>query len=225
MIYLFEDRKDRMHHLLSKNIEDFNDIMDVNHVIQAGNPEEFDDYVSGLSDLKIFMLHKSYPLKKNLSLEEIKKNIKKRGHKLIIFSGGLNNAIVDEQELLLNSGTFYKNLPVFLEKYRESKEANIKYLLFGNANIYHKYQLKKFQNTALSKLITYFNQENTEVEAYVKTLKKIVRDMDLLKSKIFDESKEKLKKFLVERIEKNNYPKPETVFEQINKMVDSYEYL
>ena len=222
MIYLFEDRKDRMHNLLSKNINQYRDIINVDEKIEAKNPNEFQDFISTLNEADIFMIHKSYTLEKNLSVSKIKTYLRNAGKKIIIFSGGTNGgAIIDEQELVLNSGILYENLPFFLEKYKEhGNKTELVLLLFGNNKRLYLHQLKKFKIESLYRLLKYVANNNTTGEKYINLLKKLIEtDLDYLEEEIFYPKKEKLKIFLNKRIKKGNIPEPALVFDQIQKMI------
>lgn len=221
MIYLFEDRKDRMHHLLQDKIENYLDVLSIDKIIN-GSKEDLVSFFSSLKELDVVIFHKSYVfLNKNITIDDVKEVINKLGKKFVLFSGGLDNAIISEDEVVINSGTLYKNLNNFLNFYRKSNTPNLNYLIFHNENEFLKHQLKKFQNLTLLELIKLkkeFNQENS-----VRTYKKVKQYIDLyLISNEFDEDKNKLSEFIEKKLREKDY-NYSVLFEQIKKMIGKYE--
>ena len=217
MIYLFEDRKDRMHNLLSERINDFNDVLVSDNIIDV-DKENLPSYFNSIADLDVLILHKSYAFTdKNITPDNIKEIIKKGNKKFVLFSGGTDNAIIDDNEIVLNSGTLYKNLNFFIQNYRNNKEANLVYLVFNSQNEYLKHQIKKLQNAIFPNLIK-FNQENA-VKIFKQTRNKV--DNYLVSSEFY-EDKKKLTDYLEKKIETKDFNHI-ILFEQIQKMISKYE--
>ena len=221
MIYLFEDRKDRMHHLLHDKIENYLDVLSIDKIIDISK-EDLVSFFSSFKELDVVIFHKSYVfLNKNITIDDVKEVISQLGKKFVLFSGGLDNAIISDDEVVINSGTLYKNLNNFLSYYRKSNTPNLNYLIFNNEKEFMKHQLKKFQNLTLLELIKLkkeYNEENS-----VRTYKKIKQYIDLyLISNEFDEDKHKLSEFIDKNLleKKYNYS---VLFEQIKKMIGKYE--
>jgi len=217
MIYLFEDRKDRMHILLNEKINDFNDVLFSNKIIDI-NKENLPNFFNSLTDLDIVILHKSYTFKDdNITSDNVRDIVKKLNKKFVLFSGGLDNAIIGDNEIVLNSGTLYKNLNFFIQNYRNNKEANLVYLVFNSQNEYLKHQIKKLQNAIFPNLIK-FNQENA-----VKIFKQTRNNVDnYLVSSEFLEDKRKLTDYIEKKIEMKDFNHT-ILFEQIQKMISKYE--
>ena len=223
MIYLFEDRKDRMQQLLQGDVDDFKGILSTDKVISQENEEEVLTFFKSLEDLDVVILHSSYVFpNKTLTSENIKAVVRKLNKKFVLFSGGLYNAIINEDEVVLNSGTFYKNLKTFIGEYQKNKETDLAHLIFKNKNEYLKHQVKKFQNMALSdlkKLQTSKHKEN----AVATTFKNIRNALDsFLISSEFEEDKQMLSDYIYKRLKNKDFNNS-VLFQQINKMISKYE--
>lgn len=217
MIYLFEDRKDRMNLYFKDNIEAYKDVISSSHIIDV-KLSELEDYLKNLDQLEVLVLHKSYAfIDKSITPENVREIIRKLGKKFVLFSGGLHTAIVDDDEIVMNSGDFYNNLPKFLKHYQESKDFNLSYLVFSNEREINLHQLKKFQNEVFKAILN----SNSEGENAIKFLIKKVRlsSDEYLLSESFNPYKEKLHGLLTKKEPIN----VQTLFSQLQKMIASYE--
>ena len=221
MIYLFEDRKDRMLNLLGENILDFEDVL-VSDIVINIEKENLLSFFNSLTDLDVVILHKSYAFTdKNITPDSIKEIIKKLNKKFVLFSGGSDNAIIDDNEITLNSGTLYKNLYFFIQNYRNNEDANLVYLVFNNQSEYLKHQIKKYQNNVMSKILKLNDASSKEL--FHKTFDSIKDSLDdFLITYEFSEDKKKLTKYLEKKIEEKDF-NHKILFEQIQKMISKYE--
>lgn len=217
MIYLFEDRKDRMHSLLDERINDFNDVLVSKNFIDV-EKENLESFFKSFADLDVVILHKSYAFSdKKITPDNIKDIVKKLKKKFVLFSGGSENAIIEDNEIVLNSGTLYKNLNFFIDNYRNNKDANLVYLIFNNQNEYLKHQIKKLQNSILPYLIK-FDNENAGL-----IFKKIKNKVEnILVSSEFLEDKHKILEYLNKKIEAKDFNHL-ILFQQLQKMISKYE--
>jgi len=221
MIYLFEDRKDRMYNLLKENINDFDDVL-VSNIIVDVEKEKLPSFFNSLTNLDVVILHKSYAFNdKNITPDYIKEIVKKGNKKFVLFSGGSDNAIIDDNEITLNSGTLYKNLYFFIQNYRNNEDANLVYLVFNNQSEYLKHQIKKYQNNVMSKILKLNDASSKEL--FHKTFDSIKDSLDdFLITDEFSEDKKKLTKYLEKKIEAKDF-NHKILFEQIQKMISKYE--
>lgn len=217
MIYLFEDRIDRMRDLLNVDINEFKDALDSSKTINT-HKDDLPRFFSSLSDLEVVMLHKSYSFADNtITPDSIKEITKKLGKKFVLFSGGLDNAIIDDIEITINSETLYKNLQFFIENSIKNQQTNLVYLVFSSHSDYLKHQLKKIQNEVLSDLYK-ANIENLGI-----IFKQIRNKIDThLVSNEYVESKSKLIDYINKKIEQKDFDR-KILFEQIQKMIEKYE--
>ena len=134
MIYLFEDRKDRMHQYLSKAIIS-NNLKEA--VFDCPNNMDVNDYIyNTFGDAKAILFHSSYKLANSrITKELVKEAFIKRRVPFVFFSGGLENNYFEVggvTQANVNSGDMYKNLGKFIEKLDESGEVVIQILLYGS---------------------------------------------------------------------------------------------
>ena len=197
MIYLFEDRKDRMKE--SFDIEKYSNLI-TDGVFVSGNPEIF---FKDISDAEVIILHKSYAFTGNFTVD-VFKNWCKESHKLlVIFSGGLTNGIVNNYYAESNSGDLYQNLPEFLNYYSKNRAINLPLLIFGNKYLLS--QVKHFQIEYLTQLLNpnyIFDEDDFE---------------GILTADELKEDKTVLFKFLSE-----THLGSEVINSQIQKFVDKY---
>lgn len=197
MIYLFEDRKDRMKE--SFDIEKYSNLI-TDGVFVSGNTEIF---FKDISDAEVIILHKSYAFTGNFTVD-VFKNWCKENHKLlVIFSGGLTNGIVNNYYAESNSGDLYQNLPEFLDYYSKNNTINLPLLIFGKKYLLS--QVKHFQIEYLTHLLNpnyIFDEDDFE---------------GILTAKELKEDKNVLFKFLSE-----THRGSEVINSQIQKFVDKY---
>ena len=218
MIYLFEDRKDRMHSYLKDRFVNENYDISYDESFDV-SLENLNNFILSLDNLDILILHKSYVFPDNsITPENVREFVKKAGKRFVLFSGGLDNAIIDENEIVMNSGDFYKNVTSFLKRYREDKNLKLSFLIFSSDKEYYLNQLKKFQNYALNELLKDEVQTNREV--LIRTYKKILNSLEsYLNLEVFEEDKNKLE----ELIRRSPAVELEVLFHQIQKMIAKYE--
>ncbi|WP_209391008.1 hypothetical protein [Chryseobacterium sp. RR2-3-20] len=197
MIYLFEDRKDRMKE--SFDIENYSNLI-TDRVFVSGNTEIF---FKDISDAEIIILHKSYAFTENFTVDVFKNWCKENRKLLVIFSGGLTNGIVNNYYAESNSGDLYQNLPEFLDYYSKNNTINLPLLIFGNKYLFS--QVKHFQIEYLTQLLNpnyIFDEDDFE---------------GILTAKELKEDKNVLFKFLSE-----THRGSEVINSQIQKFVDKY---
>lgn len=197
MIYLFEDRKDRMKE--SFDIEKYSNLI-TDGVFVSGNTEIF---FKNISDAEVIILHKSYAFTGNFTVD-VFKNWCKESHKLlVIFSGGLTNGIVNNYYAESNSGDLYQNLPEFLNYYSKNSAINLPLLIFGKKYLLS--QVKHFQIEYLTQSLNpnyIFDEDDFE---------------GILTADELKEDKTVLFKFLSE-----THLGSEVINSQIQKFVDKY---
>ncbi|MCH8535884.1 MAG: hypothetical protein LAT51_12495 [Flavobacteriaceae bacterium] len=216
MIYLFEDRKDRMSLYLNENLGAYKDVLNTDRIIDV-KLMELDLYIKTLKNLEVLVLHKSYSfIDQSIKPQNIKDIVRSLDKKFVLFSGGLKTAVVDDYEITINSGDFYNNLPKFLKYNQEEKDFNLHYLAFENEREVDLHQLKKFQNEAF-KAILNFNTEQVHVGKLYKRIKNLSEEF--LVSESFEAYKEKLNSLLM----REKPVETQTVFNQLQKMIASYE--
>lgn len=218
MIYLFEDRKDRMYSYLKDGFENDNNDISYDKSIDV-SLKGLDNFILSLDNLDILILHKSYTFPdKSITPENVREIVKKAGKRFVLFSGGLDNAIIDENEIVMNSGDFYKNVTSFLKIYREDRNLKLSFLIFSNDKEYYLNQLKKFQNYALNELLK--NNVQTSQDEVKRVYKRILHSLEsYLNLEAFEEDKNKL----VELIGRTPTVGLEVMFSQIQKMIAKYE--
>lgn len=218
MIYLFEDRKDRMYSYLKDGFENDNYDISYDKSIDV-NLKDLSSFILSLDDLDILILHKSYIFPdKSITPENVREIVKKAGKRFVLFSGGLDNAIIDENEIVMNSGDFYKNVNSFLMQYRENRNIKLSFLIFSSEKEYYLNQLKKFQNYALNELLK--PEIQTNKDEIKKAYKKILNSLEgYLNLETFEEDKNKLE----ELIGRTPTVSLEVMFSQIQKMIAKYE--
>lgn len=133
MIYLFEDRKDRMHQYLSKAVTSVN-LKEV--VFDCPYDIDVNEYINNtFGDAKAILFHSSYKLaNSSITKELVKEVFIRRKVPFVFFSGGLENNYFEVggvTQANVNSGDMYKNLGKFIEKLDESGEVVIPILLYG----------------------------------------------------------------------------------------------
>jgi hypothetical protein len=216
MIYLFEDRKDRMNLYLKENLEAYEGILNTHKIIDV-KLNDIELYINKLEHLEVLILHKSYSfIDQSITPQNIKDIVRSLGKKFVLFSGGLKTAVVDDNEITINSGDFYNNLPKFLKYYQEEKDSNLYYLAFANEREVDLHQLKKFQNEAL-KAILNFNKKQDHIVKLYKRIKNLSEEF--LLSESFKAYREKLNGLLM----REKPVETQTVFIQLQKMIASYE--
>lgn len=216
MIYLFEDRRDRMNSYLKDNIDVFNSFINSERIIDV-RLDELENYLKNLEDLDVIILHKSYAfLDKSITPQNVKEIAKKLDAKFVLFSGGLNTAIVDDYEIVMNSGEFYNNLPNFLKHYQVSMNYDLTYLVFSNEREINLHQLKKFQNKTFKTILNFNSKEENTKKLFKKV--KLFSDEYLISDSL-KPYREKLKVLLEKEIPVNT----QTLFNQLQKMIASYE--
>mgnify|MGYP001340853998 CR=1 FL=1 len=133
MIYLFEDRKDRMHQYLSKAVTSDN-LKEV--IFDCPYDMDVNEYINNtFGDARVILFHSSYKLaNSSISKEIVKEAFIKRKVPFIFFSGGLENNYFEVggvTQAYVNSGDMYKNMDKFIEKVDETGEVAIPILLYG----------------------------------------------------------------------------------------------
>lgn len=192
MIYLFEDRKDRMESYLKDKLDsDF--IKQVNIDCQKSELVEY--LSSNFSDARAVIFHLSYSfIDDKITHEDVKKYFIEKKTPFIYFSGGLNNSLVVENSVIngnVNSGDMYKNIFAFLEDYKKREEVNVPLLVNGIGYLLN--SLLELQNIITLYLFDKRSEENlTETDLY-----EIIELVEArLKESELSEDKAKLLKWL-----------------------------
>jgi hypothetical protein len=214
MIYLFEDRLDRMKGLCKFNLDAYKDVITY-HIKLIDIYDSVEDFVNSLIGVDTIIIHSSYDLRKSkLSLESIRDESLKKNINFVKFSGGANSAMISENEAIINSGVFYANLESYLIYFRKTKNSNLPNLVFGNSN-YLKNQIKQFQNEAM----ILFLQINDNIENDKKILRELLNKLDYLKSKEFNEDKSRMDEFLKKEFSNFSNETMAKVKQQTKKMI------
>lgn len=198
MIYLFEDRKDRMKSYLKDKLD--SDI--IQQVIIDCQKSNLEEYLSAkFSDADAVIFHLSYSFVDNkITHEDVKNFFLEKTIPFVYFSGGLNNSLFIENDIIngnINSGDMYKNIFNFLEYYKEREEVNIPLLINGKGYLLN--SLLELQNVIALYLFDKTNEENLTAE----DLYEIIDLVDArLKEKELGEDKEKLLKWLENEVSK-----------------------
>lgn len=215
MIYLFEDRKERMNQCFKGKMDDTIIKVSVFDCEKDGiNLYIKDNY----SDAKAILFHSSYTFPKNgYTIENVKAAFIEQKIPFIYFSGGLRNNIINETTANVNSGDMYNNLPEFLDCYKNEKKIVIPLLVYGKRFLIN--SLLEMQN-----LITnyFFNKK------YNDPIGK--NDIDYIVDNIIDISLNlpKLKEDkddLINWLKSSKNPQISLILSQIQKLIDKYPIL
>ena len=216
MIYLFEDRNDRMKSYLKYKLDsDF-----IKHVIIDCQKSELVEYLSSnFSDAGAVIFHLSYNFGDDkITHEDVKKYFIDQKIPFIYFSGGLNNSLVVEKNVIngnVNSGDMYKNVFNFLEEYKQTKKINVPLLVNGKGYLLN--SLLELQNVITLYLFDKKNNDDL-------TDNELFEIIDLVYARIkereLSEDKEKLLKWLSEKASKNVTVKKQRLLLVIQRMTD-----
>ncbi|KQT23749.1 hypothetical protein ASG22_06840 [Chryseobacterium sp. Leaf405] len=216
MIYLFEDRKDRMESYLKGNLDsDF-----VKQVIIDCRKSELEEYLSSnFSDASAIIFHQSYSfIDIDITHEDVKNYFIEKKIPFIYFSGGLNNSLVIENAIVngnINSGDMYKNIYTFLEYYKENKEVNVPLLVNGTAYLLN--SLLELQNIITLYL---FDKRNDE-DLSTNDLYEIIEFVEArLKERELNDDKTRLLEWLKDKASKDLPVKKQRLLLSIQRMND-----
>lgn len=177
MIYLFEDRKDRMHQYLKEVVASVNLKEALFDCPLTMDIEEY--VVTAFGDAKAILFHSSYKLaSKSLTKEDVKASFLKKSIPFVFFSGGLENnfnEINGVPQAWVNHGDMYKNLSKFVEKFDNTGEVIIPILLYGSDYLLN--DMLRFQKLTAR----YFSSQNPD---YILS----DEDIDILSNKIIEET-------------------------------------
>lgn len=136
MIYIFEDRTERMQRNESK-LKDYSDVCKFtkyDELAKDGSIEEFAVSLSPERDCVIF--HKSYALQGGMSIDQVKKYFTQIGIPFVEYSGGVERSNVvrtqDTKYYIINAELMYSNLPAFLDWCRRYNKIVCDVLIWGN---------------------------------------------------------------------------------------------
>ena len=216
MIYLFEDRKDRMASYLKVKLDpDF--IKQATIDCKKIDLKEF--LSSHFSDARAVIFHLSYNFGDDkITHEDVKKYFIDQKIPFIYFSGGLNNSLVVEKNVIngnVNSGDMYKNISNFLEDYKERKKINVPLLINGKGYLLN--SLLELQNVITLYL---FDKKNND-DLTGNELFEIIDLVDArIKERELSEDKGKLLKWLSEKASKDVTVKKQRLLPVIQRMTD-----
>lgn len=212
MIYLFEDRKGRMENLLENklNLKIVNTELSI-----AVAKNELEIFFNSLVNIKALLIHKSYKFPaSDVTIEDIKSICKQNGIPIGLFSGGLSNAIIDENFVMCNSGDFYSNLNLFLNEFEKNHKINLPLLVFGKRYVIN--ELKQLQIVVSRKAIKI-------VDIDTKVLKTISNDIKTyLSATELKDDKNKLINWIDLSISVNKTIEVKTILNQLQKVINKY---
>jgi len=217
MIYLFEDRKGRQELYLKEKLDN---IVLKTALIDCKKSDLTNYLTNHFSDAKAILFHSSYSFNDNeITKEDIKKIYIEKKIPFIYFSGGLNNNIVVENGMSnanLNSGDMYKNLPIFLQEYKNNNKINVSLLIYGE-----KYLLNSLLE--LQSILTYyFFKKSNDYILIGNDYEDIIDIIDVrIKEDELKEDKTKLLNWIETEREKQKLNK-QTLLSQIQKLTDNY---
>jgi hypothetical protein len=218
MIYLFEDRLDRMQNLLKDNLDNYSDIFKKGETFDKVNSDNVLDYLNSLNNMNVIIIHKSYKFPNKLTIDIIKEAAINLNKKIVVFSGGSGNAVINENEAVINSGRLYTNLKGFLESYSQSDSVNLYILIYGKTG-YVKHQLKQFQNATLPKLLNYIEDESGKL-----VMRDLLTDLDTyLVSAEFDMERKYLENFIKAELREGSLPDRSKLQNLITNIIQGHE--
>lgn len=218
MIYLFEDRQDRMAQYLKTKL-------DATYIKQAlidCSKENLLDYLKeNYSDAITIIFHSSYIFSsKDITVQDIKGYFLKKKVPFIYFSGGLGNNLVLENGFIngnVNSGDMYKNLDYFIKHFSENQSVNIPILIYGKKYLLN--SLLEFQYLINNYL---FEKSNDYILSKI-DFEKIIDFLDVrLKEKEFQKDKFMLIEWLKNQNVSSKYLTKDVLLNQIQKMIEEY---
>ena len=212
MIYLFEDRKGRMENLLENKLN----LRIVNAELTiAVVKNELDFFLNSLVNIKALLIHKSYKFpSSDVTIEDIISICKQKGIPIGLFSGGLSNAIIDENFVMCNSGDFYSNLHLFLNEFEKNNKVNLPLLVFGRRYLIN--ELKQLQIVVSKKVI---QKEIVDIIS----LKIVVNDIrTYLSAPELSDDKNKLIYWIELKIEEGKTIEAKTILNQLQKVINKY---
>lgn len=126
MIYLLEDRRDRLEQQLKVKL---NEKLIKTDATMSCTKEEVDEYiVEHFPDAKLILLHRSYEFVDNeITPEYLQSVFNAHGVSVVVFSGD-NSSNVSKNNGTIKSDDLYANLPWFVT---QNDETNISKLIFG----------------------------------------------------------------------------------------------
>lgn len=216
MIFLFEDRKDRMKVLWYN--KDNSKILDTERAITV-NKEKLESFFTEFENIDAILIHKSYKFPSNdVTIEDVKSICIKKEIPIAFFSGGLANAIIDENFVMCNSGDFYSNLNLFLNEFVTTKKINLPLLVFGRKYIIN--ELKQLQIVVSRKIIL---REKVEIV----DLKNLKTDIKIyLAAQELHEDKNILINWIDECITETEIEKKsiesKTILNKLQKLISNY---
>ena len=133
MIYLFEDRLDRMNQLFKGKLSEEVKIISSFDCIDSVN---FTQYLNdNFENAECVLFHYSFNfLNKDIKVEQVKDFFIEKQIPFAFFSGGMSDNLVEEDDLLtaqLNSGTMYNNINEFVAQFKTKGKINLPLLVFG----------------------------------------------------------------------------------------------
>ena len=219
MIYLFEDRVDRMQNLLKDNLDNYSDIFKKEETFEKVNSDNVLDYLNSLNNMNVIIIHKSYKFPNKLSIDIIKEAAINLNKKIVVFSGGSGNAVINENEAVINSGRLYTNLKSFLQTYSQSDSVVNLYILIYGKTGYVKHQLKQFQNATLPKLLNYKQDESGKL-----VMRDLLTDLDTyLVSAEFDMERKYLENFIKAELREGSLPDRSKLQNLITNIIHGHE--
>jgi len=219
MIYLFEDRVDRMQNLLKDNLDNYSDIFKKEETFEKVNSDNVLDYLNSLKNMNVIIIHKSYKFPNKLNIDKIKEAAINLNKKIVVFSGGSGNAVINENEAVINSGRLYTNLKSFLQTYSQSDSVVNLYILIYGKTGYVKHQLKQFQNATLPKLLNYKQDESGKL-----VMRDLLTDLDTyLVSAEFDMERKYLENFIKAELREGSLPDRSKLQNLITNIIHGHE--
>ncbi len=212
MIYLFEDRKGRMDGFLKK--EFLSNLVNTELTINV-KKDELDEFFNSLGKLHALLIHKSYNFpSRDVTIEDIKSICMARDIPIVFFSGGLSNAIIDENFVVCNSGDFYNNIKLLVNEFEKSEKINLPLLVFGRKYILN--VLKQLQIVVSRMLLVKPNIEKVDLKHLKNTLEHYLSAQEL------SEDVTKLIDWLDNLINDGKTIEAKTILHLIQKLIIKY---
>lgn len=233
MIYLFEDRINRMNqYIVNKEVKDAIDEDEYVKLVNfsAEEKEDLKSYIQReFQDANVVLFHGTYNFpNSNFTVSDVRFAFAKNQVDFISFSGGSNTGnyflIGDHYEGSINSAVMYENLIHLLRNYETTGHPDFRLLFFGEE--YLKNELFIFEKLIHQKLADY-EQSTPIAPEDLKFIQDTILD-PYLSDPEFESHKNMINDWLTKKIqdlaqgsEKNNQAKPKEFYELINRLKSS----
>jgi hypothetical protein len=216
MIYLFEDRRDRMLDYLGQELNNEN-INEAKFIVPIG--QSIDEYIVNVfKDARTIIFHKSYRFPdSSITIEQVvdsfKKNIKTC--QFVLFSGSIEtgNYYLESNNqyfLNINSAIMYSNLEYFIHDYTFTGNVDVRKLLFA-------------ENVEKNEILSFFNIAMMVIHGYSEDCETIsfydIEDFIFART-IMDNELLIIKEKIIERYSESNQINKSELAKYINELVN-----